>query len=618
LDLVTNNINDKAFVYENQLNNTEKIQQYLKIVLQGTGKNKRAIGAKVKLFTSAGSQTAEFFATRGYLSSVSSILHFGLGAAKTVDSLQIKWPNGEFTMHKNLQMNTLTKINQQQQSEIKKDIIRNKVKDTTSLNFNSLAKHKDFDTKDFHQEQLIPYANSNEGPKILIVDSNHDNLEDIYMSGGRFQSSSIFEQQLDGTFGARVQEQFEREKTSEITSACFVDVDGDGDLDLIQGSGGNENLYSSNDSPVLFVNQEGVFKKRDQAFPEIPINASIVIAEDIDSDGDQDIFIGSFGKIGTYGQTGVNYLFVNDGTGNFVDKTEGLAPRLRKIGQVYDAKFADINGDTISDLIVAGHYMPITIFIGSTNGTFISKENSSLRNSKGWWNCIEVFDADQDGDMDVVAGNWGLNTRLKASKEQPIRLYLNDFDKNGKIDPITSYYYQGKEIPIAAIDELNKQLPILKKRYRSYEEFAKADFRTCFTGSKIDEAEKKEVYTLESTYFENIGDLTFRAHALPWEAQISSVNDILVDDIDEDGFSDLILGGNTYEISTQLSRLDASYGVILLNDKKGKFKSYPNPNFNIQGAVRSIESIKVKEAKYYLFGINNDSIQVVKKSEIYP
>ncbi|WP_051336273.1 VCBS repeat-containing protein [Aquimarina latercula] len=611
LDIVTNNIDGKAFVYQNRAD-TLMNHNYIRLKLKGIGQNLNAIGAKATIFSENRLQTSSVNPFKGYLSSVSQILHFGLGDNKVVDSIKIAWPNGDSSLYKNVKINSTISLNQDSTNtslEIFKEKLNVLRREPKPIKF----KHQDYETKDFSLEPLAPYAVSNEGPHISIMDINKDGLDDFYTPGGRFKSGTIFLQEKSGTFKETEQPDLDVYKKYEDIDQHFFDADSDGDLDLITVYGGNENYAGYESSPVLFVNNKGKFEESSNAFPDIKMNASVVITSDIDSDGDEDIFIGSNSLTGFYGKSSKNYLFLNDGKGNFIEVTLDMAPDLYTIGLVYDAKFIDVNNDGYQDLIVAGHYMPITIFINDGKGNLLKKNIHSLSKTHGLWNCISISDMDKDGDIDIIAGNWGQNSRLKASLEQPIQLYLNDFDNNGKVDPIVTYFYQGRETPIATKDELTKQIPELNKKFLSYKAFSEADFKDYFSKDKIDQAEKKQVYMLTTTYFENKGDLDFVAYDLSWETQISSVHDILIHDMNEDEYPDIILGGNTYEISTQLGRLDGSYGTILLNNKKGGFVSSETLELNVKGAIRSIKPIRIKEEEYLLFGINNDSIQLVKK-----
>ncbi|GAA4275609.1 VCBS repeat-containing protein [Aquimarina mytili] len=612
LDIVTNNIDEKAFIYENKLDQRSGSNNYIKIKLKGTKSNPDAIGTKIAVHTKNKSQISEVFRTKGYLSSVSSVIHFGLGNETKIDSIKVYWPDGLVSLKKEIEANQILfykKENTKVDSTIQSEPIRLLKKDTINVDY----KHQDYESKDFSIEPLAPYANSNEGPHITVTDVNNDGLDDIFVPGGRHKAAMLFMQQTDGRFVSALQPDFEIDKRLEDIDQCFLDVDGDSDMDLITIYGGNEMYSDYQSAPGLFINDQGLFKKKHNAFPETVINASVVVSADIDNDGDLDVFVGSNCEPSKYGITPKNYLFSNDGSGNFSEIASTSTTELHTIGQVYDATFIDINHDTFVDLVIAGHYMPITILLNDGKGNFKKDNNSTLKSTHGWWNSIAVHDMDKDGDLDIIAGNWGLNSRLTASEKEPIKLYLSDFDDNGKIDPIVTYFYKGKQTPIATKDELVKQIPQLNKKYLSYTMFAKADFKDYFSKTKINNSEVKEVYILSTTYFENQGDLSFIAHKLPLETQVSSVHDILINDINNDLYPDIVMAGNTYEISTQLSRLDASYGVVLLNDQKGGFYTGKNKDFHIKGAVRSIKEIKIKDSTYLLFGINNDSLQVVKK-----
>ncbi|GAA4273077.1 VCBS repeat-containing protein [Aquimarina gracilis] len=609
LDIVTNNINQEAFIYENRSALTKDQNNYIQLKLKGPENNTDAIGAKVFVYNQDKVQIAEVYRTRGYLSSVSSIVHFGFGNQNTIDSIKIQWPGGQGSLRKNVKANQLLVIDiREDNAQIvnRKDTVVNLKTAIGAIQF----KHQDYETKDFNIEPLAPYACSNEGPHISVLDINKDGLEDIFIPGGRFKSASLFLQEQSGKFAKKEQPEFELNKQYEDIDQCFFDADLDGDLDVVTVYGGNESYPDYQSTPALFKNNNGVFIKEETAFSKESINASVVISSDIDHDGDIDVFVGSNAEPGKYGVAPENYLFENDGKGYF---KKVASKELTTIGMVYDAVFIDINQDTFEDLILVGHYMPITIMINDGEGNFRKEHIPSLENTNGWWNAVSVHDMDKDGDLDIVAGNWGANTRLKASEKEPITLYLNDFDDNGKIDPIVTYFYKGKETPITTKDELVKQIPQLNKKFLSYASFAKAEFEDYFSESKIKQSEIKKVYTLETTYFENTGKLNFKAQRLSWQAQISSVHDVLVDDINDDQYPDIILGGNTYEINTQLSRLDASKGVVLLNDRNGGFEKNTKSDFGIQGAVRSIEKIKIKDQEYLLFGVNNDSLQIVKK-----
>tara|TARA_B100000497_G_C7674393_1_gene407260 strand:- start:1059 stop:2102 length:1044 start_codon:yes stop_codon:yes gene_type:complete len=338
---------------------------------------------------------------------------------------------------------------------------------------------------------------------------------------------------------------------------------------------------------------------------EIETNASKVSVVDLDNDGDMDISIISNLIPWEFGQTPKQYIFENNGLGEFKNITTSVSTEFENIGNVYDIHWIDVNGDNFKDVIVVGHWMPITLFIN--NGEKLLIQSTKLNNTEGWWNTVKAADFDNDGDIDIIAGNWGLNTRLKASKEESITLYRNDFDGNGTIDPIVTYYQQHKETTLASKDELVKQLPYLNKTYLSYQDFAQASFNELFPKNKTTNIAKKHINELASCYFENIGNNTFKKHELPLMSQVSSVKDMLIKDFNNDGFKDVFLIGNNYHINTQLGKLDASHGMVLMNDQKGFFNQKAHEYIGASGETRGIEEIVINKDIYYIITRNNNS-----------
>ena len=607
LDLVTNNINEEAFIHENLSSNIKVPNNYVKIDFNGSEQNKFGIGAKVKIFANSLSILQENYTTRGYLSSVSPNLTVGLGKANTIDSLVVIWPKGNYQILKNLSINNRLLLNESESKNNfyldfkpieKKEYLQNSI---LKIDY----KHQDNSFVEFTRDPLVPYMNSYQGPDISIADVNDDSLDDIFLSGAKTKPSQLFIQNNDGTFSRSNQEVFENDKINEDIKHLFIDVDNDNDKDLIVISGGNEFQKGKPLEPRLYINSSGIFTKKENAFSGLELNGSVIIADDVDNDGDQDLFIGSNSLPHHFGETPINYILKNDGEGSFT-----LYP-INDLGLVQDAVFVDLNNDSRKDLIVAGYWMPITILLNTDKG-FVLTNNESLINTNGLWNSLKVGDFDNDGDIDMMVGNWGLNTRLKPSKKEPITLYLNDFDNNKTIDPVITYYHQNKEVPFSTKEELTKQLPFLNKKYLSYTEFAKADFTDLFTKQKLNTANKKYIYTLETTYFENQGDNYFVEKELPNLVQSSSVHQMYLEDFDNNGFVDILLGGNRYDVNTQLGRLDASHGQLLLNFN-GNFKLDISNSFSIDGPVRAIKKISIKKEDHYIFGINNDSLQILKK-----
>lgn len=611
LDIVVNNINDHAYILENTTNTAN----YLRIQLKGSGNNRNGIGSKIMLYQNGSMQAREHFVTQGYLSSKDHNIHFGVGQ-EPIDSVSIIWPDGRTQTLRNVSKNQVMQLSYE-------NALERKTKDSTlpeSIQLYSIDslvpfRHKEQVSLDFDREPLIPFANSNQGPSISVADVNGDSLLDFFISGGKRQASVLYVQNPQGNFKVSQEKTFGMDSLSEDITSLFVDIDNDTDPDLIVASGGNEYLTGETLRPRLYRNQNGIFKKDTSAFKDIALNASSISTIDMDLDGHQDIILTANGVPHQFGKTPKQYIFQNNGKGHFTDVTKKVASGFEYVGNVTDIKVVDINQDGLEDFIAVGHWMPITIFINSEQG-FSQLKPAGLSKTSGWWNSVDVSDFDKDGDLDVVCGNWGLNTKFKASKTHPITLYRQDFDANGTVDPIITYFHKDVETPFASKDELVKQLPFLNKAFLSYKSFAEASLEELLGKTQLKTAEKKYLYTLETTYFENTGKLNFKPQPLPIITQASAVKDIMLEDFNSDGYKDVLIVGNDYEISTQLGRLDAFHGLFLQNDTKGGFYWNNGVLPKLSGASRSIKKITVKDQVGYLIGRNNDTpLWIVKKKK---
>ncbi|MBT9187379.1 VCBS repeat-containing protein [Zobellia russellii] len=614
LDIVVNNVDQEAFVLENRSVSSNE-NHFLKIDFEGPENNLFGIGAKVIAYGHNSPISAENFVSRGYLSAVPTELHLGVGKDSVLDSVKIIWPGGKLQTLKKVRANQKLTFNI---SKANGNFYKNSEKLTPSILNNTPDflgfYHKDSPTLEFNRSPLVPFANTNEGPSISVADTNADGLDDIFISGAKGQASALFVQHPDGSFKSQQTNLFKEDAINEDVSQVFFDADGDGDQDLIIVSAGNEFKTGKTLQPRFYRNQNGLLKKEDEQFARLYLNASKISAVDFDNDGDKDVVITADQIPHEFGIPPLQYIFKNDGSGSFTDVSETFGQEFQKIGNVKDFVWKDLNGNGFQDLIIVGHWMPITIFYN--NGKSLQlQDNPTLKNTNGWWNTIVADDFDNDGDIDFIAGNWGLNSKFKASKLEPITLYSADFDQNGLTDPIVTHFHQSKETPFASKDELTKQLPYLNKEFLSYKDFAQASISDLFSKEKLTKSHQKKVYELQSLFYENDGVGNFNIKQLPTIAQASTIHDIAVDDFDNDGFKDLLIVSNSTEISTQLGRMDASHGVILRNNQKGSFEWLSNQKFNIEGSARSIAKIKVKNNQFYIIGMNNDvPIFLSKKS----
>jgi len=609
LDLIINNVDEEAFILENTLNT----HNHLKLKFKGAPKNRFGIGAKVIAYQQGKIQSRQNFVSRGYLSAVDHTLHFGFGKDSIMDSIQVVWPGGKYQTLKNVKDNTHLTFSFDKASGDFYRIFGSKNNQLLRTTVHRLDfTHREQQALDFDRDPLVPFAFSNEGPSISVADVNNDGLDDVFISGAKKQSSALFLQNGNGDFVESQKDVFEPDEINEDVDHTFFDANNDGNPDLLIVGGGNEFKDGAPLRPRLFINTGSQFVKDQVQFKNIEINASKVAAVDMDNDGDLDICIASDQIPGKFGKTPKQFIFSNDGKGSFTEITPTFAPEFVSLGNIKDMVWDDLDDNGYADLIVAGHWTPITIFLNNGKKLTMQTDNG-LQKTNGWWNCVRTADMDNDGDLDILAGNWGLNTKFKASAEKPITLYKADFDENGSIETLVTHFHGHTETAFASKDELAKQMPGLNKRFLFYKDFAKASLEEVFGKATLEEATKKQVYQLNSAYFENDGNGHFSAKKLPKMVQSSSVNNIYIYDIDGDGYKDALLVGNNFEISTQLGRLDASHGLLLQNDGNGNLVL--KQNLQVSGAARDIEKIKINGREEFIIARNNDSPVFLVKNQ---
>jgi hypothetical protein len=623
LDLVVNNVNMPCFVYQNQSVQQHPENKFLKVSLQGEGKNKFGIGTKVTVHYNNTIAYQEQLPMRGFESTVDDRLNFGLGKTNKIDSVVVQWPDGRQNILKNVKPNQQITVKQIEGQ--KKAIVNSKQQDAQTIfaeskdNYGIDFQHKENDFVDFDRDRLIFHMISTEGPRIAKGDVNKDGLEDIYICGAKDQPGALYIQTKAGRFSKTNESLLEKDKGSEDTDALFFDADGDGDEDLYVCSGGNE--FSPNSTDLidrLYINDgKGNFTKSPQVLPSyIFESSSCVTAADYDKDGDLDLFVGVRLKPFSYGYPCKGYILQNNGKGIFTDVTEQVAPELKQVGMVTDAKWFDYDKDGRQDLVIAGEYMPVKILHNENGRLKDVTEAAGLLKTNGWWNSIEIADINNDGYLDIVAGNHGLNSRFKATENKPVSMYVSDFDNNGSIEQIVTCYNGDSAYPMVLRHDLVNIIPSLKKKYLKYENYKEQTVQDIFTAEQLSKAVKLDAYTMQSSVFMNNKNATFTRKALPAEAQFSPMYGIAVTDFDKDGKLDILMGGNFYQSKPEVGIYDASYGVFMKGDGKGNFKVVKNKQsgFKVRGAVRDVQEVHAGKNKLTLVGLNNSAVKVFKNN----
>lgn len=615
LDLVVNNIDDYTCVFENS---SSKINNYIKINFKSSTKNIFGLGSRVYIKTKKETQMQELTLTRGFQSSVAPELHFGVAKNKVIDEVKVVWPNGKIQKMFNVKANqTLTFKEQDARVEIEKTAVAKPIFSTVTTVFLAF-KHEENKYDDFKDQVLMPHKMSTFGPPIAVGDVNKDGLDDYFIGGSSTFAGKLFLQTANG-FVEKKTPAFDADKKSEDTGAVIFDADNDGDNDLYVVSGGYEFLlHDPALQDRLYINNgKGDFTKADKsALPGMLVSGSKAYPVDYDKDGKQDILVLGRQVPGQYPSPTDTYLLHNiskSGQAQF-EVSKNAPKEFRNLGMATSAVITDYNNDTFPDIIIVGEWMPIRVFENVKNGFKEVSNNLGLSiDTTGWWWSIQQGDFDKDGDMDYIAGNNGLNYKYKATPNETFDIFVKDFDNDKHKDIVLSYYNDGKQYPVRGRGCSSQQIPSIKKKFKNYESFSEATLVDVYTEKSLKEALHYKVKSFASVYIENKNG-KFIMHELPVEAQLSCINQIMVDDYDKDGNLDALITGNMYNSEVETPRNDAGHGLFLKGNGKGKFKPVAaiDSGFFTPGDVKNMDLIKVKGKSYLLVTKNNSNLQSVK------
>lgn len=618
LDVVTNNIDDAPFLYRNMTQEQgAELGNYLYFQFEGPEANRLAIGARVLLVTDQGQYLEEHFPVRGYQSCHAPGLHIGLDKAADIKMAAVIWPDGTYESIETPALNATNVLkwraglpafdfsglqNREPSSYAFTDITA-----TAGLDF----EHQENPFVEFNREGLIPHMMSAEGPALAVGDVNGDGREDVFLGNSKRNFSAIYWQKADGSFINRTPNAILQDSLFEDVHAVFVDMENDGDLDLFIAAGGNEYRGKSEALKQRAYRNDGSghFERIDP-FPEVYLTASCILPEDFNGDGLVDFFIGGRSVTSQYGTLPNSYLMMNQGDGQFVDVTRKYSETLAEAGLVKHGQWADMDGDGDPDLVLAVEWEPITVY--RNDGDRFVKE--VVNEESGWWNFIEVHDFDQDGDQDILAGNLGENSKLRPGKEEPVRMYVNDFDQNGQVEQILTYYLEGKEVPFANYAEITKQMVGLKKRYLYAKDFAAATLEEIFGREALEQAAKYEINTLASKYLENTGG-KFVARPLPARLQFAPLKAAAVYDLNGDDQMEVLLGGNFFESNIEMGFYDADYGSVLSFGQNDSLTVSTLGNLAIKGQVRRIAPIHIGNRLAFILAKNNEAVQLLRADQ---
>ncbi|WP_052143660.1 VCBS repeat-containing protein [Wocania ichthyoenteri] len=609
LDLVINNINDTPLLYQNNDTNN-----FIQIKLNGDAKNKFAIGSKITLTANNTKQYQELYTSRGFISSVQNIVNFGISDAIIIDEILIEWPNQKITKLTNVKTNQIISVNQESATPLENKKIeqpKTLLRRSNPSEQGIVYKHSENEFDDYKEQVLLPHSQSTNGPFIDKSDVNGDGLEDFFIGGAKDQSGELYIQNENGSFIKQSTKTWQEDKQFEDLGVLFLDFDNDNDNDLYVVSGGaefeeNSSLYQDR----IYINDgKGNFSKGKNVLPKINSSGQVIKASDIDNDGDLDLFVGGRVLPNKYPYAPESYILINE-NGKFYNKTKTIAPAIKNIGLVTDAIFSDYDNDNDEDLIIVGEWMPITIF-ENNNGTFKPVANDSLKNTEGLWFSIESADVDADGDMDYFVGNLGLNTKYKASTKKPFHVFCDDFDNSGTYDIVLTSNYKGYLVPSRGRECSSQQMPFIKDKFPTFNEFAEATLEDIYGKEALDKALHLKAHMLNSVFLENDGGGNFSIKSLPKMLQIAPIMDFEFIDINNDNQKEIIAIGNHYNAEVETVRYDASLGSVLsYKDKKFKILDIDKTGFINVGDSKDIITINRKNGTMLLITNNDDKVNL--------
>lgn len=623
LDLVMNNIDDHAFIYRNDVNKKDSpsTTHFLRVKLVGETPNLHGIGTKLILKDGGKTQYKYFSPYRGYISTMENIIHFGLGSEELIDSLEIIWPDGKYQLLKDVQSDQLISV-RQSDAQVKK-LKENKpagtlfsdVTDTLGINY----QHKEKDFADFKVQPILPHRHSQSGPGIAVGDINGDGLDDFYIGGSKEYRGALYLQNKSGAFQSHPHKV---DSTTEDMGSLLFDADLDGDLDLyVVGGGSGVDAKSPVFVDHLYLNNGlGDFVKSEEALPEISGSGASVTAADYDQDGDLDLFVAGRIIPGYYPMPAQSYLLRNDskrGVCKFTDVSADQLPKGGKLGLVTAALWTDYDNDGITDLMITGEWMPITILKNTGTGFEDKTAAAGLKDSNGWWNSLASGDFDHDGDIDYMLGNLGLNTQFKASVDEPVCIYAKDYDKNGRIDPVMCYYIEGKNYIAHSRDNLIEQISSMRGRFKTYSDYGNTPFDRSFLKEELKDAMVVKSNTFASSYLENLGNGKFNLSPLPVFAQLAPIYGMLTKDFNGDGHLDALMVGNSHATEVALGQYDACKGLYLMGDGNGNFTVQSNGTngFLVGGDAKALSRLtSLDNSSIYLASQNKGSLKAFKET----